>query len=258
MPNYIRNYLVIQSDDDLEEILKFISSEKHPIDFHNIIPRPYGIQLSSSDSWSNACYEFLNKENITVPSYSEGHFNIVLEEEERFLANMSMGILQYLNEKRHGYRTWYEWSRKNWGTKWNAMESLLYRSNIVQFDTAWSAPVPVILELSTMFPESTFILGYADEDYGHNLGILKIVAGEVESAWHGVNSSPLNVTFALLLDNPSMSKDEFVELLTEDDEDEVDVDVYLFAYGKLTKEFDLLKMLRQPDESNKFTLNQEI
>jgi hypothetical protein len=52
------------------------------------------------------------------------------------------------------------WARENWGTKWNASESLVQISDdfadpyVVHawFETAWSAPLPVIKALSQMFP----------------------------------------------------------------------------------------------------------
>lgn len=68
---------------------------------------------------------------------------------------------------------WYDWSIKNWGTKWNAYEI----SNIeqgVKFETAWNAPMPIFKALAEKFPDYSFDFKYADEDTGYNFGHLKI------------------------------------------------------------------------------------
>ena len=70
------------------------------------------------------------------------------------------------------------WRVKNWGTKWNATESLVCcerTSDGVKeipitdqeahfwFDTAWSPPFPVIDALGRQFPDLTFELGYCED-----------------------------------------------------------------------------------------------
>ena len=70
----------------------------------------------------------------------------------------------------------YHWCMENWGTKWNAVDAFL--SNIeYNFDTAWSAPIPVIQKLSRLFPNNTFTLIWADEDAGENCGEIRFIKG---------------------------------------------------------------------------------
>jgi len=81
------------------------------------------------------------------------------------------------NKKKYGHKDWYSWSCANWGTKWNAYSQEDHGVNKITFDTAWSAPFPVIEKLSEMFPEVKIILRYADEDFGQNCGEVVLLGG---------------------------------------------------------------------------------
>lgn len=77
---------------------------------------------------------------------------------------------------------WYEWSISNWGTKWNAYDTAVSdRFTVVRFDTAWAHPWPVIVKLSSMFPNARIEVVYADEDLGSNLGAYVIQNREIRS-----------------------------------------------------------------------------
>jgi len=74
---------------------------------------------------------------------------------------------------------WYEWSVKNWGTKWNTDRNSFYEEeNIISFQTAWSFPEP-ILEYLSNFEDVAFQILYADEDRGNNLGAFLIQHGNI-------------------------------------------------------------------------------
>lgn len=87
-------------------------------------------------------------------------------------------IKGFFNIKRYGERDWYEWSIKNWGTKWNACDTVV-DFNVIEFETAWSTPVPVFIELSKRLKDKAITVHYADEDIGSNCGTLEILNGEV-------------------------------------------------------------------------------
>lgn len=66
----------------------------------------------------------------------------------------------------------YDWSIDHWGTKWNTSYSNCdQRTQTFDFETAWSAPDPVVAELAKKFPNAKFIHKFADEDIGSNCGI---------------------------------------------------------------------------------------
>lgn len=72
----------------------------------------------------------------------------------------------------------YEWCCEHWGTKWNAYGQKRLGPTSVYFETAWSAPEPVMDALAAKFPDVPFMLEYADEAFGHNTGILRYAKGE--------------------------------------------------------------------------------
>lgn len=87
-------------------------------------------------------------------------------------------IKGFFNIKRYGERDWYDWSIKNWGTKWNAGDTVVY-SDFIEFQTAWSTPIPVFVELSKRLKNVEINVDYADEDIGSNCGSLLIINGNV-------------------------------------------------------------------------------
>jgi len=84
----------------------------------------------------------------------------------------------YDNIINYGYSTWYDWCIDKWGCKWNACSSEIKDHEMV-FETAWSAPIPIFLSLSKMFPNTKFDVVYADEDMGSNTGRLTFFHGEM-------------------------------------------------------------------------------
>ena len=64
-------------------------------------------------------------------------------------------------EELYGEKTWYRWNIDNWGTKWNSSNPIIYR-NGVEFTTAWSYPLPILLELRKITGKD-FILISQDE-----------------------------------------------------------------------------------------------
>ena len=65
------------------------------------------------------------------------------------------------NEKEN----WYDWSIKNWGTKWKSCSTEL-QGNTLRFWTAWSPCLPVIRALAKMFPEAQFEYWYEETGVG--------------------------------------------------------------------------------------------
>ena len=55
----------------------------------------------------------------------------------------------------YGDNNWYDWSIKNWGTKWNSVDAEI-SDNEIHFLTAWSPCDPVIAMLASKFPTLRF------------------------------------------------------------------------------------------------------
>jgi hypothetical protein len=76
----------------------------------------------------------------------------------------------------YGYDTWYDWSCAKWGTKWNAYDTHFGEDNsIMEFDTAWSCPIPVLDKLAEICYKYnvSFSGKWADEDRGNNVGVFE-------------------------------------------------------------------------------------
>ena len=112
-----------------------------------------------SYSWVKTC-------NITTTKQLFEKFKL----KDNFNSLIESGKNAIFNLENFGYTDWYSWSCDNWGTKWNASSSYLHDNNILEFETAWSNPYPVLLELSGKFTDIKFIVEYADEDIGSNCG----------------------------------------------------------------------------------------
>ena len=75
---------------------------------------------------------------------------------------------------KYGRSNWYDWQCFNWGTKWDASESIYSpEDKMLEFQTAWSCPSEVIQKMADMFPELQFNGSYADEDFGSNVGYIE-------------------------------------------------------------------------------------
>jgi hypothetical protein len=70
---------------------------------------------------------------------------------------------------------WYKWNNANWNTKWDAYEVSLLQSISsgeidIEFQTAWSPPVPVLEAMVTKFPDLNFEIWWEEEQgYGERL-----------------------------------------------------------------------------------------
>jgi hypothetical protein len=69
--------------------------------------------------------------------------------------------------KANNIPNWYDWSVENWGTKWNACDSVIERESDtfvrLMFSTAWSYPIPVMEKMFDMFPDIEFIVEAEEE-----------------------------------------------------------------------------------------------
>lgn len=84
-----------------------------------------------------------------------------------------LGNVYINNILTYGYDTWYDWCCANWGTKWGAYDTYIDKNtNIMEFNTAWSCPLPILDKLAEICYEHEveFSGKWADEDRGHNVG----------------------------------------------------------------------------------------
>ena len=208
MPNYVINTIALtgkQSDlDSICELLKNKTPDAdEQIDFNNVVLIPNSMHLVAGGDarWYIASYvrtlsdeekRNLIQELLKYPAgFYKSYFHKYKEAfnedipvatihrlEETFKRQYSainpssieeVGKTYINNILNYGADTWYDWSNNNWGTKKNAMNSSI-SDNIIEFDTANSAALPITEKLSKLYPDVRFSHEWADEDIGQNCG----------------------------------------------------------------------------------------
>ena len=181
MPNWVTNYIEITAQDSkqAEEILssfkgKDSSGEEAEFSFSALVPMPENIYRG----------------------------DVGKEEREKY-----------------GENNWYDWSVKNWGTKWDvdpeAVDARTDEDKVyLSFDTAWSCPEGIIEALADKFPNADILCKYADEDKGHNCGIIHICKDENIFDKDFFGGTEKGFLFALELWDESL--EEYMELYEVD------------------------------------------
>lgn len=206
MPNWVKNIIHIEGPaEDVAEALTLMRDTEngYDIDFNNVIPMPERLNITSGgydryyvalylktlsdEEKHHLCHQLLDAPvsyyGTYLKKYAES-FTLDISEEymKRLRENLmrdykilsaatmeDIGKAYIDNILEYGHDTWYEWCTEHWGTKWNACECTI-GDNYLEFETAWSAPVPVIKELSRRFPGLIFHHEWADENLGYNCG----------------------------------------------------------------------------------------
>lgn len=198
MPNYVKNQIEFRGKtEDVRNMLIAIQDDKlglGTIDFNKLIPMPESLNIeagSRTDKGLKAYRDFISVYTLENGITGLDLLHIPKQSEDAFLRirtdiksdEWELGRQAFQNQLQYGAATWYEWCIQNWGTKWNACG---YESgidygpdcNALWFETAWSAPVPVVEELARRFPDLEFSHRWADEDIGHNCGMHEYAEGE--------------------------------------------------------------------------------
>ena len=140
MPNHVKNVLKFSnlSEQDKDFIVaRFTNEFGTTLDFNAIIPEP----------------------------------KIKSECPEDCLVNKDSHVQE---DKDRPWFNWYTWHYKYWGTKWGAYDGYIITGKTwVQFvfSTAWATPLPIYQKLAQKY-NFKFKVRYADEDLGHNCGII--------------------------------------------------------------------------------------
>ena len=210
MPNHVHNVLTVlgATVDECKKILKSIQDDEEgagSISFQKIIPMPESLNIESSSKTDQSLELLLTMKNPDTPNYGLAKtekkiFEATMERlnKSHFLTkyngHLEPGIVEQLLENgvtvtagskalknllEYGTTDWYDWRLNSWGTKWDAYDFGNEHLDQVVFNTAWSAPLPVILELSKKHPLQQFELEFADDDIGVNCGSLIVKNGKI-------------------------------------------------------------------------------
>jgi Ferredoxin-like domain in Api92-like protein len=185
MPNHIQNRLQFIGDEsEVKKVMsaiqgQFEDEDKMTIDFNKIKPCPKEMNIDST-GWLMPLENQFSKTDKFKEHLDKlrDHIKINPDRKEETVKNFLQGVSNYIE---HGYATWYRWNIDNWGTKWNAYSQNDKRDteNTIYFQTAWSAPIKLICDLSDQFPNVKLELTYSDENSGCNVGKYSFCKGEV-------------------------------------------------------------------------------
>ena len=193
MPNHVTNRIKLSGEPErIRAVMEEIKNDEiglGSVDFNKIIPMPESLNITAgsvTDKGLKAYKDFVSILLFDGANKDIDLLNIPEEKEAIFLKQRtdikedewSSGRQAFRNIQQYGFPTWYEWSINNWGTKWNAydcieLEDASEEMNELCFNTAWSAPHPILSKLAQMYPDVEIEHEWADEDFGHNLGRVK-------------------------------------------------------------------------------------
>ena len=203
MPNHVMNVVTFNGNNKkLQEILEAIKADEigyGSIDFNKIEPMPTELNIESGSKTNEGLKyykDFVYVYTAFAKRTKDELLNIPKEKEEIFLRvrkdidrkAWELGRQAYRNELKYGAPTWYEWTNKHWGTKWNAYGydggCGLIEDNKISFETAWGSPKELIQKLSEKYPGVTIEVEWAVEFAGSGEGRYEYKNGKLESEYY--------------------------------------------------------------------------
>lgn len=156
MPNYVSNTVTFDPK-DVDKVQRLVMSDDSEFDFNRIIPMPESLMIHSGSCTYDAIRllngEDLDKLKERYPDEGEEPDPSVFYPYARTPETMpelrAFAKLVKFNQDQYGHGDWYDWAYANWGTKWNACKPC-WSDDSVYFDTAWSDPEPVFVQLAKL------------------------------------------------------------------------------------------------------------
>ena len=160
MPNWCENELVISGRKaDIDRLMGYVKGEKEAFCFNSILPLPKELEGTQSPANIVTQKEY---DNISPELWAKMNDPNNPSESLPITKKMSDRYIQLYNAD-----NWYEWTRDNWGTKWDTREAQVTRLSdtevIYEFETAWCPPEGIYKELVNQFPKLEFLLEWKEE-----------------------------------------------------------------------------------------------
>lgn len=203
MPNHVRNIVKMKGITSLPIFTDKDGCDSQTVsefDFNKIIPMPESLKVESGLIEMVAIEAAIRRAAAGVkrgslyprilPGMTEATYAIELNRSGKNEDELcELGAKYIHNLIFHGATTWYDWCIEHWGTKWNSYENKRVDQDIITFETAWSAPEPIIAHLANMYPDTEIEHWWADEDTGNNDGYAKYSGGKADIIFHYDNQS---------------------------------------------------------------------
>lgn len=221
MPNWVTSKLTITGP-NAKEVMKSLVTKNEEnedqFDFNKIVPMPKDLEIVSGSLTDraievyltsiNPAVKFLNHTNKNADVFNK-HLALANSSKlfQKYNGNLSKDIVDkiienYINQEdiktledliaygqkaienieKYDAMDWYQWSIRNWGTKWNACHNIYNEQNTpteIRFDTAWGNVAGLMALLSKKFPENEFEYVFSEEQIGIQTGNLTFKNGEI-------------------------------------------------------------------------------
>lgn len=185
MPNWCYNEIRAKcSEEEAKEIIEEIKGPNGDVDYNSIIPMPITIpNYTVNESFLLECLAaFCTIQNVPWPKMDMIKYLYMKEKYLRYISKKYVvsrqrhhimyliGQLVYYNLTTNGYLSWYDWSKDNWGVKWNALNPEVDYDGelIINFASPWWMPEGVLEQLSKKHPNIKFevyLSGELSRDY---------------------------------------------------------------------------------------------
>lgn len=236
MPNHVTNQItLVGKPERIEELRKMCKGTDKEFTFQSFFPMPEELMGTTSPAnivSENELKEWKNKLKKGELSEWEKESRPITEKESRELIS------------KYGFNDWYHWRLQNWGTKWDCYDlSTDWGNNFIQFNTAWSTPVPVLKRLSEIFPDVEIHVRYADEDFGSNVGTYTLLGGFFEDMYQPEYSKEsLLLAMDILGDTEYWTTDRLCEIEENTELDDFNLWLVEIAHdeGNLIEEYPVI------------------
>lgn len=185
MPNWVKNTLTIKfnTPEEKAKCLELLFSEeegsgKKYLDFNHLVPMPKELMDCTCGSDGELGLQILNgmKTIDELQPHNKKRIDEILAAGHQYKSNL----------RKYGSTTWYDWSVKHWGTKWNADTEYIDLSEdlvvVVRYTTPWEMPNGWLCALATRLPE-VYWVNDADEEGGFFAGTLTHPSGDCKLYW---------------------------------------------------------------------------
>ena len=175
MPNHVTNILKITggTPEENKTMMDLLFDTNGKFTFDNFLPMPKElvevknpVSIVTDNERNAEITEYERKEaSGELSAFLSRTFSLTEELRDDYIA-------------RFGADNWYDWAIENWGTKWGGYDGVKNSDSECGFLTAWNTPYSAMVKLSEMYPKFTFMISYADEDTGSNVGEYHLTCGE--------------------------------------------------------------------------------
>lgn len=180
MPNWVFN-TVNASEETIKKYMTKNDKGEDEFDFNKVVYMPEDLNVESGVNDIKIVAYLTDKLKLETTDEMKREFDLIIsnpfalgsfdEVRDRLSEHKDIdklydeGKVLVENYKKYGSTDWYNWRWEHWGTKWNACNTYYDEGFSLQFDTAWSVPEQIFVEMSKQNPDDTIEV-FSEEETG--------------------------------------------------------------------------------------------